>query len=105
MFLRDWPPEDRAKVSAVALERAERCQMCGTAAWEWAEDPWAYDPVHHTCLGCQRKEILSADDTPMPKGTTVRLVPKGVAARLALEAERRAEAGESNRPRRRRSEP
>jgi hypothetical protein len=68
------------------MEKADRCSMCGTAPWEWEADPYAYDPIYVTCPGCQRKEALADDDTPRPKGTTVRLVPKRVAARLARDA-------------------
>lgn len=89
---------DRAKVSAVTLERADRCSSCGTSGWEWEEDPYAYHPIFVTCPGCQRKEILAADDTPRPKGTSVRLVSKHMAARLAREAAR----GPKPRPRRKR---
>jgi hypothetical protein len=93
-----WDASDRALVSAVTLERADKCQSCGTSGWEWAEDPYAYDPVLVTCPGCQRKEILAADDTPRPKGTTIRLVGKHMAARLAREAAQRP----AQRPRRKR---
>lgn len=90
------------KVSAAAMERSERCTLCGTAEHEWEEDYFAYHPVQLTCRGCQLKETLSGDDTPMPKGTSVRLVPKAVAARLAAEQAARARSGVSTVPRRRR---
>jgi len=86
------------------MERAQRCTMCGTASYEWQEDPFSYTPVFHTCVGCQKKELLSEDDTPRVKGTTVRLVPKAEAERLRLEQERMLEEGVSTVPRRRRSE-
>lgn len=72
--------------------------MCGTAGWEWEQDPYAYDPIFVTCPGCQRKETLAADDTPRPKGTSVRLVSKRTAARLARDAATKP----AQRPRRRR---
>lgn len=77
-------------VSAVALERGERCPSCGTAQWEWKDDNYAYEPMNTTCIGCQKKELLAdaseKDDAPMPKGTTIRLFPKETAERLRHEA-------------------
>lgn len=95
-YLERWTNTDRAIVTAVTTEKADRCSMCGTSPWEWDADPYAYDPVYVTCPGCQRKELLADDDTPRAKGTTVRLVPKRVAARLAREQ------GSKRVPRRRR---
>ncbi len=85
------------------MERSQRCTMCGTAPYEWEEDPFAYTPVFITCMGCQKKDLLSDDDTPRVKGTTVRLLPKEEAERLRVEQERLAESGISTVPRRRRS--
>ena len=84
------------------MERAAHCTMCGTAQWEWDEDPYAYEPVFHTCPGCQKKDLLSEDDTPRPKGTSVRLISKASAERLRVERARREAEGVSDRPRRRR---
>jgi len=88
-------------VAAVALERGEKCQMCGTAEWEWEEDPYAYAPVRHTCIGCMKRELMQEDDTPTSKGTSVRLLPKATAERLAQDHARKADEG-TLRPRRRR---
>lgn len=98
-FLERWSESDRALVSAAIMEKSSRCSGCGTSEWEWGEDPYAYHPIFHTCPGCQKKEILGDDDTPRAKGTTVRLVPKAVAERLAYESTLQ-DAGPS-RPRRR----
>jgi len=27
------------------MEKAARCQMCGTADWEWEADRYAYEPA------------------------------------------------------------
>jgi hypothetical protein len=70
----------------VLLEKSERCNMCGTAQWEWEEDLNAYSPIYHTCHGCRIKEALSEDNTPKGKGTSIRLVPRQVAERMAREA-------------------
>lgn len=65
---------------AFRIEKGLRCQMCGTAEWEW--DPkqggkkFAYEPVSQTCSGCQKKEIAQQDEDRMP-GTTVILRPTG----------------------------
>lgn len=77
--------------------------MCGTANHEWEEDPFAYQPMFITCIGCQKKELLSKDDTPTPPGTSVRLIPKATAERLIAEQERKKAEGISDRPQRRRS--
>jgi hypothetical protein len=34
----DWTPEDRAKTLAFMMEKALRCDLCGTAEWEWDAD-------------------------------------------------------------------
>lgn len=69
------------------MENADRCSMCGTSRWQWDEDPYAFEPLFDTCIGCQKKELLSQDDTPKPAGTSVRLFPKAEAERLRLERE------------------
>lgn len=69
----------------MALEKSEKCIHCGTAEWEWQENPYAYHPVRHTCPGCRKREILLEDDDDVPKGTTVRLVDQ----KTALQMERR----------------
>ena len=67
------------------MENAAKCSTCGTAEWEWEEDPFAYHPVFHVCKGCQKRELLSSDDAERPKGTTVRLVDKVSAERIERE--------------------
>ena len=71
----DWDPEDRAKALAFALEQAQRCQMCGTAPWEWEENRFAYTPIEELCTGCYQKSVFSeTSNKPLP-GTTVVLKP------------------------------
>lgn len=76
--LLEWEMEDRAKMIALRLERNERCQMCGTAEWEW--DPakggykFAYEPMTHICKGCAIKET-AAEDTQRIPGASVVLRP------------------------------
>lgn len=99
-FLARWTEADRAIVNAVVLEKSERCTMCGTAEWEWREDHFAYQPLFHTCRGCQLKDLMNDDDAPRPKGTTVRLVPKETAAKLMAAMDARTAADGPRRPQR-----
>lgn len=94
MFL-TWEPEDRAKVIAWALESAARCSSCGTAAWEWEADPYAYMPVTTTCQGCARKDLMRDDSERPGAGVSIVLVPQAVgeammAGRVAVQERRRA---------------
>lgn len=68
-----WSAEDRAKTLAYILEEAERCTLCGTAPWEWEENPFAYEPTEKFCKGCYQKEVSSHGDQ-LP-GTTIELAP------------------------------
>lgn len=76
-----WEPEDRAKLTAWLLEDAQRCTMCGTAPWEWEENPYAYEPVQTTCRGCQLKENAADDVAASARGSRIELVPGRVAER------------------------
>ena len=72
----EWDPEDRAKALAFMFEEASRCQMCGTADWEWDENKHAYEPVLQTCWGCYYKEIAREGEEIGP-GVTVILEKPG----------------------------
>lgn len=63
---------------AYLLESSSKCQMCGTAAWEWEEDRDAYEATAVMCRGCLIKEAAQEDAPDIP-GTRVTLVPKAVA--------------------------
>jgi hypothetical protein len=78
--LLEWEAEDRAKLVAHLLEQGSKCQSCGTAAWEWEEDRYAYEPSVHQCWGCYLKEF-ARDDIQGVAGGRVILVPKHVAAK------------------------
>lgn len=84
------------------MEKGQQCGSCGTSEWEWAEDPFAYHPIFHTCPGCMKKDLLNDDDTPRAKGTTVRLVPKETAERLAWQSQQNNGGAAVQRPHRRR---
>lgn len=70
----EWDPEDRAKVLAYMVEKAERCDMCGTAPWEWDLDKRAYEPVEKFCMGCYLKHMANEGNSSLP-GTTITLAP------------------------------
>lgn len=38
-------------------EQAQKCPNCGTFEWEWEEDPNAWHPVVHWCLGCRGVQL------------------------------------------------
>lgn len=69
-----WSNEARAKTLAFALEQSSRCQLCGTAEWEWDENRFAYEPVEKFCHGCHLKAIATEGNNSLP-GTTVELSP------------------------------
>jgi hypothetical protein len=74
-----WLDEDRAKVLAYRLEKAQKCHRCGTASWEWAADPHAYEPMIEACIGCIKLEAVRKD---IPAGDSTKhayLSPKRVA--------------------------
>lgn len=75
-----WEPEDRAKALAFIMEKAERCDMCGTAEWEWDQDRFAYSPEKHYCHGCYLKHIAGEEGADMP-GTSIVMVPKRTAGK------------------------
>lgn len=72
--------EDRAKMIAYKLEKGERCQLCGTAEWEW--DPkqggkkFAYEAVSKICQGCAVKDVGQEETQKLP-GSRVDLRPTG----------------------------
>lgn len=77
--LLSWTPSDRAKLTAHLLESGSRCGSCGTFAWEWDADRYAYEAAVNHCPGCALKEA-AAEDVGTVSGSTVVLVPRKVAA-------------------------
>lgn len=71
-----WSPEDRAKALAYAAEKGQRCDLCGTAEYEWAEDKRAFEPVGSFCMGCYLKSIYEEDESFSP-GTYVTMMRTG----------------------------
>jgi hypothetical protein len=64
---------------AFTLEKAERCQMCGTAEWEWERNPRAYEAVDRFCRGCWQRDSRAKESEDSP-GVTVELAPTGTQA-------------------------
>jgi len=69
-----WSPEDKAKTLAFMMEKASRCEMCGTAQWEWDADKYAYEPVERFCMGCYLKGIADESAGQM-MGTSIVMEP------------------------------
>lgn len=84
-----WSSEDRSKALAFIIEKAARCDMCGTAEWEWNKDRRAYEPVEKFCMGCYLKHMAQEGSGALP-GTTISLEPtRGQAAAKRLSRMRR----------------
>lgn len=79
-----WTQDDREKAMAFAIERSERCTMCGTASWEWEADRYAFEPMVEICIGCRMKDLMR-DDAKDP-GASIVLVPKDQAAKMREQA-------------------
>lgn len=78
------------------LEEAERCGLCGTAAWEWEANKRAYVPVEHLCMGCYMKEAMQEESSGL-LGTTIRLVASGSVANAKRLIKQRREAARGRR--------
>lgn len=88
----EWDPEDRAKLIAYIFEFNERCNMCGTAPWEWEHNKHAFTPVDEFCPGCYMKSVFSDTMGSSLPGTNVKLIPTTpqLTAKLAMKAKKRA---------------
>ena len=86
-----WDAEDRAKVLAYTMESSIRCNMCGTAPWEWEENKFAFTAVDEFCQGCYQKSIYSDTQGSSLPGTNVKLIPTTprLTAQMALKAKKR----------------
>jgi hypothetical protein len=73
----EWDSDDREKAIAYNMEKNSRCQMCGTAPWEWDEDKRAYEPVEDICWGCYYKDIAQEESGKGLPGTSINLKPTG----------------------------
>jgi hypothetical protein len=49
-----WPVDDQQAALTWMAEDRLRCSNCGTAEWEWDEDPEAYEAQMWVCKGCNR---------------------------------------------------
>jgi len=67
--------------------------MCGTADWEWKDNPDAYQADRSFCQGCYRKDAASdvGEGQSLPAGTSVVLIPTGTPQwQAALDAQEAA---------------
>jgi hypothetical protein len=89
-FLR-WDAEDRAKTIAFSLESSLRCNMCGTAPWEWENNKFAFTAMDEFCHGCYQKAMFSDTQGSSLPGTNVKLVPTTpqLTAQMAMKARKR----------------
>lgn len=77
-----WQEDDQQAALAWQADQSERCSHCGTAEWEWVEDPNAYATEVRVCRGCNlrghEERSLQRNKTAehMP-GIYVRLVKPG----------------------------
>lgn len=62
------------------MERGTKCTMCGTHAWEWDQDRFAYEPMVEVCHGCMLKEMARENATD--PGQSITLVPRERAAKI-----------------------
>jgi len=87
----DWDPEDRAKAVAYLIEHGLRCQLCGTAEWEWENNKFAFTAVEEFCQGCYQKSVFQDQQGSSLPGTNVKLIPTTpqLTAQMALKARRR----------------
>lgn len=92
-WLERWSQEDRARVIAYALEKAERCGMCGTAPWEWDPEQggskYAYEAHRHICFGCQHKDLAREEDDGRLAGMSIVLIPAAQAAKIRASQKKR----------------
>lgn len=58
----NWSDQDKGKALAWMVEDRQRCDMCGTAQWEWEENRHAYHAREEICPGCERKEYANSDE-------------------------------------------
>jgi len=70
----EWEPEDKAKTLAFMMEKGSRCELCGTAEWEWEADQFAYEPVEKMCKGCYLKHMAGEGAGQMP-GSSISMEP------------------------------
>lgn len=87
---------DRSVVVAVALEEAQRCGLCGTANWQWEDDPEAFVAASVVCPGCARRDVATeeAGSAARQHGATVQLLPREHAEDVIQTARRPASARE-----------
>lgn len=81
-----WSAEDRDKNVAYLIEKSLICSLCGTGAWEWEENFYAYAPIVTSCQGCEIKD--ASKDEAMSASSSIALVPAAEAVRLRAKPKR-----------------
>jgi hypothetical protein len=71
-----WSPDDRSKALSFLMIKSQRCDLCGTAEYEWDENRHAYEPAESFCMGCYMKEVAEEDSTRFP-GSSMTLMKTG----------------------------
>lgn len=79
----NWHPDDQQAALAWQSEESLKCPRCGTADWQWEEDPNFAHAEAYVCRGCnlrgheEKAQQKTAEHMP---GLHVRLIPREVAA-------------------------
>lgn len=77
----NWAEDDQVAAMAWMAEDNQRCSNCGTADWEWEEDPDFVKAEAYVCRGCSRvgqeRKSMAEVAEHMP-GMFIRLTPKEV---------------------------
>ena len=79
-----WTVDDQDAALWWQAELNLRCRNCGTAEWEWEQDPYAYGVVQKVCKGCamtQAAQRQAEEKTAGMKFSLAELMP-GLQIRL-----------------------
>jgi hypothetical protein len=52
-----WPVDDQQAALVWQAEESLKCPNCGTADWQWEQDPDFAEPETRICIGCQMLDI------------------------------------------------
>jgi hypothetical protein len=75
-----WSVDDQQAALVWQSEESLKCPNCGTAEWQWEQDPNFAQAEARVCMGCQRvgteRKAYEKSAEHMP-GLQIRLVPTG----------------------------
>jgi hypothetical protein len=63
-----WPIDDQEAALWWQAEKQVPCSNCGTAEWEWEEDPNAYEIAKSVCKGCAMIQAAQKEAEAKPGG-------------------------------------